>query len=162
MTNLPQTQANWRTPRVRVTDLTPVVLRLPDGGCHRGKLETVSLTGGLLTLPQILDQGLRINLMFVTRSGPVLGRAEMLNPVSTAQQPFRFVALERDDQSRLRTLVQPQSQPDPDDAWIEKYRAALADDSPTRGSLSRIVLGSLSFLTLLLGVVYMLRAHLLR
>ena len=159
MNNLPQSQDNWRPPRLRITDITPVVLRLADGGCHRGKLETISLTGGLLSLPQVLNQGSRISLMFLTHAGSVCGTAEMLNPVSTEQQPFRFVALERDDQQRLRTMVQPLPNP-VEDAWIAKYRAAIGHQSLERGTLSRIVLGSLSLLTLLLGAVYMLHIHL--
>jgi hypothetical protein len=61
--------------------------------------------------------------MFLTRSGPVLGTVEMLSPVSTEQQPFRFVALDRDVQHRLKTMVQLLLNPD-EDVWIAKYRAA--------------------------------------
>jgi len=161
MNNLPQPHTNWRTPRVRMTDLTPVVLRLPGGGCHRGKLETISLTGGLLSLPEFLNQGSRPTLMFLTRSGTVLGTAEMLSPVSTDQQPFRFIALERDDQRRLRTMVQPSQNPI-DDAWIEKYRAALVHQGQERKGFSRIVFRSLSLLAGLLGAVYFLHVHLLK
>lgn len=161
MTNLPQLQANWRSPRARLTDVTPVVLRLPDGDRHRGKLETISLTGGLLSVPRILNQGSRISLMFMTRCGPVSGTAEMLSPVSTDQQAFRFVALEREDQRKLKTMVEPFLNPD-EDMWIAKYRASLVPDSPMRGTLPRIILGSLSLLTLLLGAVYILRIHFLR
>lgn len=139
MTNLPHLHTDWRPPRVRITDSTPVVLRLPDGGRCRGKLETVSLTGGLLSVPQILNRGSRVSLMFLTRSGPVSGTAEMLNPVSPEQQPFRFVALKDDDRRRLRTMVQPLLNPD-EDEWIAKYRAALVQHSPISGVVSRIVL----------------------
>ena len=123
MTNLPHSHTNWRTPRIRISEVTPVVLRLPDGGHHRGKLETISLTGGLLSVPRTLNRGSRISLMFLTRSGPVLGTVEMLSPVSTEQQPFRFVALDRDVQHRLKTMVQLLLNPD-EDVWIAKYRAA--------------------------------------
>jgi hypothetical protein len=162
MTNLPHSHTNWRTPRVRITEITPVVLRLPDGGHHRGKLETISLTGGLLSVPHTLNRGSRISLMFLTRSGPVLGTAEMLSPVSTEQQPFRFVALDRDVQHRLKTMVQPLLNPD-EDVWIAKYRAARVHHSPMRGGVvSRIVLGSLSLVTFLLSAAYLLHVHLLR
>jgi hypothetical protein len=162
MHNLPQSHTDWRTPRVRLTDTTPVVLRLRDGGgCHRGKLETISLTGGLLSLPEVLSQGSRISLVFLTDSGPVLGTAEMLSPVSTEQQPFRFIALERDDQCRLRTIVQPLPNRVEED-WIAKYRAALVQQNRKRGGLPRIVLRSLSLLVLLSGAVYLLHLHLVR
>jgi len=160
MTNLP-THTNWRTPRARITEITPVVLRLPDGGHHRGKLETISLTGGLLSVRRTLNRGSRISLMFLTRSGPVLGTAEMLSPVSTERQPFRFIALDRDVQHRLKTMVQPLLNPD-EDVWIAKYRAAPVHHSPMRGVVSRIVLGALSLVTFLLSAAYVLHVHLLR
>ena len=58
-----------------------------------GSLEVFSSTGGLLSLQKPLIRGTRIKVMFLTQSGPVLGAAEMLSPVSWTQQPFRFVAL---------------------------------------------------------------------
>jgi hypothetical protein len=42
---------------------------------------------------QPLQTDTQVKLMFVTPTGPVLGTAEMLNPVSWNQQPFRFVGL---------------------------------------------------------------------
>ena len=90
----PHSPANWRSPRVRLADIVPVVLRLADGRRHRGKLEIISLTGGLLSMANLLDGGSRIKLMFLTPMGPVLGSAEMLFPVSSVLQPFRFVGLE--------------------------------------------------------------------
>src|SRR5260370_13920883 len=105
MAHLPQSYASYRSPRIRLADVTPAVLRLPDGHCSPGKLETLSLTGGLLDMTDVLDRGSRVKLMFLTHTGPVLGAAEMLNPVSATQQPFRFVALEEDDQRRLRAAA---------------------------------------------------------
>ena len=81
MAYLPQSHANWRSPRVRLADITPAVLRLPDGRRRRGQLETISLTGGLLSMPNMLDRGSHIQLMFLTRTGPVVGAAEMLVPL---------------------------------------------------------------------------------
>lgn len=161
MTNLPHVQSYWRTPRVRLTEATPVVLRLPDGGRRRGNLEIVSLTGGLLSVPHTLNRGSRISLMFMSRSGPVVGTAEMLSPVSWWQQPFRFVALEKDDQRRLRTMIQPSPSLD-EEAWIAKYRAALVQRRPERGAISRRLVGSLTLLTLLGCVIYLLNIHLLK
>jgi hypothetical protein len=94
-----------RPTRVRPTEFTPAVLRIEDGSCTSGELELFSLTGGLLTLPKLLDQGSRPKLMFLTRTGPVLGVAEMLRPVSWNEQPFRFVALHENDHRRLRAAI---------------------------------------------------------
>lgn len=126
---------------------------MADGTSSRGTLQTISLTGGLLDVSSILDRGLRVKLMFLTQTGPVTGAAEMLNPVSPTQQPFRFVALEQGDQRRLRAVVE--SQLLPPDAWIEKYRAAMfgqnVSQHPLRRKIFRALLASLAVAALFLG-----------
>ncbi|MFZ0808067.1 MAG: hypothetical protein WAN03_17880 [Candidatus Sulfotelmatobacter sp.] len=134
---------------------------MPDGRPHRGQLETLSLTGGLLSMSNMLDRGCRIKLMFMTQTGPVLGAAEMLSPVSTTKQPFRFVTLEEGDQRRLRTVIQSTLHRG-EQEWIEKYRAAMANESPKPRRLFRFVLGSLTLLTLLGSTLYLLNLHLLK
>jgi len=86
--------------------MIPAVLRSQDGSRRQGELEMVSLTGGLLCLPKPLGRGSRVKLMFMTRAGTILGSAEMLKPVSRDLQPFRFVALDRGDQRKLRVAIQ--------------------------------------------------------
>ena len=161
MTYLPHSHTYWRSPRVRLADITPAVVRLADGRRQRGKVETISLTGGLLSMPNILDRGARIKLMFLTATGTVLGSAEMLSPVSTTRQPFRFVALEEDDQRRLRAVVQSFLDPG-EQAWIEKYRAALPHPKPARRAVFRVAFGSFTLLTLLGSAIYLLNAHFLK
>jgi hypothetical protein len=162
MTHVPHSHANWRSPRVRLANITPAALRLPDGRRSQGKLEIISLTGGLLSMSTMLDRGSRIKLMFLTHTGPVLGAAEMLSPVSTTRQPFRFVVLEEGDQRRLRAVVQSFLDPG-EQAWIEKYRAALVHRNPPRRGVFRLVLGALTLLTLCLGsAIYLLHVHLLK
>jgi len=139
MTYLPQPNSYWRSPRVWLADITPAVPRLQDGYRSRGKLETVSLTGGLRRLTNLLVRDSRIKLMFLTHTGPVLGTAEMLSPVSTTRQPFRFVVLEEDDQRRLRAVVQSFLDPG-EQTWIEKYRAALAQRNPPQRKILRVIL----------------------
>ena len=106
MTNLPQLQADRRAPRLRLAEDTPAVVRAQDGRRFPGKLEVVSVTGGLLSLQKPLAQGSRVRVMFVIPTGSVFGGAEMLNPVSQTKQPFRFVTLYEDDHSRLQSAVQ--------------------------------------------------------
>ena len=177
MTCLPQPHSNCRATRVRPANLTPAVLRFRDGCRTQGKLEVISLTGGLLALSKPLAQGSRVKLMFLTHTGPVLGAAEMLSPVSWSQQPFRFVALEEDDQRRLRTEIQLSLNPgvselfaqelensriiDAEQQWIEKYRSALSQRNPPRRRLFRVVLAAVTFATLCLGsALYLFSIHL--
>jgi hypothetical protein len=106
MAYLPQPQTRRRAPRVRFPEITPAVLRFQDGRCVTGKLQTVSITGGLLRLQRTMAQGSVAKLMFLIRGGSVLGAAEMLSPVSWELQPFRFLTLYSDDQSRLQSAIQ--------------------------------------------------------
>jgi hypothetical protein len=82
---------------------------LEDGKRAKGKLQTISTTGGLLRLAKTLGTGDFVEIAFQTQSGPVHGMAEMLNPTRTAMdgalQPFRFVALGDDDHRALRMVV---------------------------------------------------------
>jgi hypothetical protein len=103
MSNLPHPQQAQpvRPARIRPAEYTPAVLRVEDGSCTQATVELFSLTGGLLSLPKPLDKGSRPRLMFLTKTGPVLGVAEMLKPVSWTEQPFRFIGLHEDGQHRL-------------------------------------------------------------
>ena len=72
-----------RAPRIRTTERTQrAVLRFQSGDCVTGRLEVFSSTGGLLCLSKPLIRGTRIKVMFLTQTGPVMGSAEMLTPVS--------------------------------------------------------------------------------
>jgi len=156
MSSLPQ-----RAPRVHLAGTTPAVLRLPDGRRASGKLQVVSLTGGLLSLPGPLIQGSRVKLMFLTRSGSVLGGAEMLSPVASDLQPFRFVSLATRDQRRLGATILDSSHR-AEEQWIEKFRTASANrPQPRRGFLRLIgVVGVIGFA--LASTIYAFHLHWLR
>jgi hypothetical protein len=123
---LPPLNPDGRAPRFSLADITPAVLRFQDGRRTQAQLEIISLTGGMLSVPSAVQPDSHVNLMFVTPTGPVLGTAKMLKPVSLSQQPFRFVALAYDDRRRLQASIQSSFvQPVNELEWIEKYRAAL-------------------------------------
>jgi hypothetical protein len=106
VTQLLQTDANWRSPRLQFAHTTPAVLRAQNGRRIRGTLQVISVTGGLLCLSSPVDQGSRVKLMFLTDAGTVLGTAEMLPSVSATLQPFRFVQIDENDERRLREIIQ--------------------------------------------------------
>src|ERR1700687_3351387 len=109
MTHFPQPHPSRRAARVQLGNSVLAVIRLEDGRRTKAKLQTISVTGGLLHLPRALATGAFIELAFQTQSGPIHGMAEILGPVrqgtDSVLQPFRFVALEDDDHGRLRTSV---------------------------------------------------------
>jgi hypothetical protein len=124
MSYLSQMYGLRRAPRARFAETTPAVLRLESGGRVSGKLQVVSITGGLLTLTQHLHQGSHVKVMFVTQNGPILGAAEMLRPVPSGAQPFKFTTLLRDDQRRLEAAIQScQNNDRRDRGQIENFRA---------------------------------------
>jgi hypothetical protein len=119
----PRSAYQARPPRAHFTDVTPAVVRFLDGKRTSGRLRIVSVTGGLLALSKPLPQGSVVRLMFLTVAGSVLATAEMLRPLLTGTQPFRFVALFDDDHNRLYAAIQ--SSLDGlrrDEQNIEKYR----------------------------------------
>jgi hypothetical protein len=86
------------------------LIKLNDGQKAKGKIQVISVTGGLLQLSNALSEGDFVEVAFQTTSGNVHGMAEMLNPVRSAPgsvfQPFRFVALGDDDHQTLRMVVE--------------------------------------------------------
>jgi hypothetical protein len=109
MTHFPQPHPSRRAARVQLGDVVLAAIRLEDGRHAKAKLQSISITGGLLQLPRSLAQGDFVEVAFQTQSGPVHGMAEILGPMrktaSGVLQPFRFVALEDDDHRRLRTSL---------------------------------------------------------
>ena len=109
MTHFPQPHPQRRSPRVQLGGSVQATVLLEDGKRARAKLQTVSVTGGLLRLAKSLSQGDFVEVAFQTQAGAVHGMAEMLVPMRTVTdgslQPFRFIALGDDDHRALRMMV---------------------------------------------------------
>jgi len=163
MSYSPKVQAKRRVPRFRLTDTTPAVLQFHNGRRTAGELHVISRNGGLMFLPETVLEGSVVDLMFHTHRGPVLGTAEMLMPVTTTCQPFRFLALPEDDERTLQTAFQSGLYRNTDEGeWIEELRAAVANrnSSPLR---RRLVAKLVIALPVLAGcLVYALYIHLFR
>jgi hypothetical protein len=104
MTFSPEKQCQTRAPRVRLPGMPPTNIRLQDGQRATARLQTISVTGGLLRVLKPLPTGAVVEVMFGTQNGPVLGLAELLKPCLEAPiglQPFRFITM---DQTDLETL----------------------------------------------------------
>jgi hypothetical protein len=84
-------------------------VKLEDGHHTKAKIQSISMTGGLLQLANALEEGDFVEVAFRTLSGPVHGMAEMLHPrqVSANEilQAFRFVALEDEAHNTLKFAV---------------------------------------------------------
>jgi hypothetical protein len=169
MDGLSQLHAQLRAPRVHLADFTPAVLRFQDGQRASGELRVLSVNGGLLSLPSPIDQGSQVKLMFLTHGGSVLGAAEMLSPVTSTQQPFRFVSLPVDDRRRLGAAIQSSlnlniaNQDAVEQRWMEKLRAASSHENQPRGRLFKFAVGAVVLGIFALGcALYVLQVHALK
>src|SRR5207302_10515323 len=81
MTHFPQPHPTRRAARVQLGNTVLAAIRLEDGRRTKAKLQTISVTGGLLQLSQVLVQGDFVEVAFQTQSGPVHGMAEILTPM---------------------------------------------------------------------------------
>jgi hypothetical protein len=141
-----QLDPNRRIPRFRLTDTTPAILRFQNGRRIAGELHVISGKGGLLLLTEPVHQGSVVELMFHTHRGPVLGTVEMLKPVVSTQQPFRFIVLPEGDQLTLQAAFQSHLYRNIDqEERIEELRAAAANwnPSPWQGHSAKLVVGLL-------------------
>jgi hypothetical protein len=146
---------------MKLAQPTPTVLRFKDGQNTSGNLQVVSVSGGLLCLRKPIHQGAVAKLMFLTQKGPVLGAAEMLQPLSSSLQPFRFVALDKDNHRRLHQSVQAavgnggdSSEALPEEDWIRKYRAAVSEKQKPPKKIYKLLFGAMTLLTMLTGAAY--------
>jgi hypothetical protein len=109
MTHYPQPHPTNRATRIALGPDGNALLKTEAGERTKAKLQTVSLTGGLLQLARALEEGDFVEVAFHTHSGPVHGMAEMLRPKTRTangiQQPFRFIALDDQDHKNLRFAV---------------------------------------------------------
>jgi len=109
MTHFPRPHRNRRATRIRLANTIPALVSLDGGERAQGKLQTLSLNGGLLQLAQALEAGDFVEISFQTEGGPVRGTAEMLPPLQvsarTTLQAFRFVLLEDKDHEAIRSMV---------------------------------------------------------
>jgi hypothetical protein len=164
MSSLPQLHPKQRAARARLATVTPAALRFQDGRRTSGKLQVLSLTGGLLSLSKPLVQGSHIKLMFLTGAGSVLGGAEMLTPITSTLQPFRFISLAPDDRRRLGATIQATLLSDNcEPQWIAKLRAASVPQNAPRAPRFKLLVAAVFFVAAgLAGATYLLHLQWLR
>ncbi len=101
MPYFPQPHSSQRARRFRVPDVTPLTVIFSDGMQISGQLEAVSTTGGSARLESLLPPSTLVHLTFRTPVGPISAVAEMLPPVDSERQAFRFIGLDEGDRARL-------------------------------------------------------------
>ena len=76
-----------------------------DGQRTQGRLHAISETGGCAGLEKQLAPATLVSVEMRTTAGPVKAVAEMLQPLDAGRQPFRFLAMDEADRSRLQNMM---------------------------------------------------------
>jgi len=102
--------------------------------------------------------------MFLIRPGSVLAGAELLDPVSSNLQPFRFVSLGQKDRRKLESIIPLSVYEDiAEPNWMKKLRVASDRRYEPRGWRSRVAAGAVVLLTLgLASAIYLRHLQLLK
>jgi len=96
MTPPTRTLAQTRAPRAGLRGIVSASIHLENGRQLTGKLQTLSVTGGLLDLAVYLDERINISLMFRFGPGILQSKAQLLFPMRGGMgylQPLRFTQL---------------------------------------------------------------------
>ena len=98
------TQKGHRGSRIKLGGSILALVLLENGRQVRGRMNQLSVNGGLISLDQPLDEGIRVTVLFHLGSTSIRCRAYMLFPMWATQgclQPFRFLDLPEADRSSL-------------------------------------------------------------
>jgi hypothetical protein len=96
MSSTASTQKGHRGQRVRLGGSILALLLLENGRQIRGRMNQLSVNGGLLSLENPLDESIRVTVLFHLGCTSIRCRAQMLFPMWATQgclQPFRFLEL---------------------------------------------------------------------
>src|SRR5207244_12395429 len=81
----PQPHPKRRALRVRLPGMPPATIRLEDGQRFSAKLQTASVTGGLLQVLKPLSTGRDVEVMFLTQPARAPAMRELFTPRSAAR-----------------------------------------------------------------------------
>ncbi len=90
--------------RVKLGGSILSLVLLENGRQIRGRMNQLSVNGGLVSLEQPLDEGIRVTVLFHLGCTSIRCRAQMLFPMWATQgcfQPFRFLDLPETDRASL-------------------------------------------------------------
>jgi len=105
-------QKGQRGSRVKLGGSILALVLLENGRQVRGRMNQLSVNGGLVSLEQPLDEGIRVTILFHIGCTSIRCRARMIFPMWATQgclQPFRFLELPEASRAslnrELETLV---------------------------------------------------------
>lgn len=96
MSSTASIQKGQRGSRVKLGGSILTLVLLENGRQVRGRMNQLSVNGGLVSVEQPLDEGIRVTVLFHLGNTSVRCSAQMMFPMWATQgclQPFRFVDL---------------------------------------------------------------------
>jgi hypothetical protein len=108
MADFPHSRRKIRAPRVSLWETVSATIQLENGRQLWAKTLRISTTGGLLELPNCLDERVVIHLTLHLGSHTVRGKAAMLFPMPVSlgyQQPLRFTDLRDEERFALQAEI---------------------------------------------------------
>ena len=103
------TQNGKRSSRVKLGGSVLALVLLENGRQIRARMNQLSVNGGLLSLEQPLDEGIKVTALFHIGMTSIRTRAEMMFPMWATKgcfQPIRFVEFSEKDRARLSKELQ--------------------------------------------------------
>lgn len=100
MSHFLQRRPPRRAPRVSLRGMISAVIRLENGRQLSCRLQQLSITGGLLELPNYVEERAWVSVTIYLSSGLVRATAEMMFPMRGGMgylQPFRFTTLSEEE-----------------------------------------------------------------
>ena len=93
-----------RSPRVKLGGCILALILLENGRQIRGRMSQLSMNGGLASMENPLDEGIRVTVVFHLGCTSVRCRAQMMFPMWATKgcfQPFRFLDLPEESRASL-------------------------------------------------------------
>jgi hypothetical protein len=97
-------QNGERRSRVKLGGSVLALVLLENGRQIRARMNQLSVNGGLLSLEQPLDEGIKVTALFHVGMTSIRTRAEMMFPMWATKgcfQPIRFLEFPEKDRARL-------------------------------------------------------------
>jgi hypothetical protein len=100
----PVVSKRQRNSRVKLGGSILALVMLENGRQIRGRMNQLSLNGGLVSVDRPLDEGIRVTVLFHIGSTSIRCRAQMMFPMWATKgclQPFRLLDLSEDSRAAL-------------------------------------------------------------
>ena len=104
MAELPHFNSQFRQHRVKLLGSVLAIVQINDDRLVRARMHQLSLSGGVLQIPDALEESANVRLIFQLGSTTMRTEAQMMGPMWSTRaylQPFRFTGLGVEDRERL-------------------------------------------------------------